>query len=45
MRRSKDEVGGVEGGAMGGGGSDGGRLVERLHLIPAAAPRATQEFG
>ncbi len=45
MRRSKDDVGGVEGGAMGGGGSDGGRLVEPLHLMPATAPCASREFG
>src|SRR6188472_1914893 len=43
MRRTKDEVGGVEGGALGGGAFGEGRLVEpRIFLVPkppeAAAP-------
>jgi RNA polymerase sigma-70 factor (ECF subfamily) len=42
MRRSKDDVGGVEGGALG-GTSGGGRLVGPL-LVPASTPRATPEF-
>ena len=46
MRRSKDEFGGVEGGALGGGAFRGGRLVEPPTVLSERpAPRATDEFG
>jgi len=49
MRRSKDEFGGLEGGALGGGGVfRGGRLVKPPILAapkPAPEPEAPQEFG
>ena len=43
MRRTKDDVGGVEGGALG-GTSGGGRLVGPV-LVPVSVPRAAPEFG